>query len=165
MSRAVLSIGSNLGDRLGHLQLAVDGFADRLVAVSPVFETPPWGVTEQEPFLNAVLIAEHPAATPADWLARAQQCEQRAGRTREVRWGPRTLDVDVIAVDAVISDDPVLTLPHPRAAERAFVLVPWWAADPEAELPGRGTVLELIRALPAGEADGVRMRLDLELRR
>jgi 2-amino-4-hydroxy-6-hydroxymethyldihydropteridine diphosphokinase len=73
--------------------------------------------------------------------------------------------VDVISVDGVISDDPVLTLPHPRAAERAFVLVPWWAADPEAELPGRGTVLELIQALPAAEADGVRMRLDLELHR
>jgi 2-amino-4-hydroxy-6-hydroxymethyldihydropteridine diphosphokinase len=165
MSRVVLSIGSNIGDRLSHLQLAVDGFAEHLVTVSPVFETPPWGVTEQEPFLNAVLIAEHPSATPADWLSRAQQCEQRAGRTREVRWGPRTLDVDVITVDGVISDDPVLTLPHPRAAERAFVLVPWWAADPEAELPGRGKVLQLIQALPAGEADGVRLRPDLELRR
>ena len=165
MSRAVLSIGSNIGDRLGYLQLAVDGFADRLVAVSPVFETPPWGVTEQEPFLNAVLIAEDPDATPTDWLAGAQRCEQLAGRTREVRWGPRTLDVDVITVDGVVSDDPVLTLPHPRAAERAFVLLPWWSADPEAELPARGKVLELIQALPAGEADGVRLRLDLGLRR
>jgi len=71
----------------------------------------------------------------------------------------------VIAVDDVVSDDPVLTLPHPRAAERAFVLVPWWAVDPEAELPGRGSVLSLIQALPAGEADGVRLRLDQELRR
>lgn len=165
MSRAVLSIGSNIGDRLAYLQLAVDGFADRLVAVSPVFETPPWGVTAQEPFLNAVLIAEDPAAGPADWLARAHRCEQLAGRTREVHWGPRTLDVDVITVDEVISEDPELTLPHPRAAERAFVLVPWWAADPEAEVPGRGKVLGLIQALPAGEADGVRLRLDLELRR
>ncbi len=165
MSRAVLSIGSNLGDRLGYLQLAVDGLADWLVGVSPVFETPPWGVTAQEPFFNAVLIGQDPAATPADWLARAQRCEQAAVRTRELRWGPRTLDVDVIAVDDVRSDDPVLTLPHPRAAERAFVLVPWWAVDPEAELPGRGSVLSLIQALPAGEADGVRLRMDQELRR
>lgn len=165
MSRAVLSIGSNIGDRLGYLQLAVDGFAEHLVTLSPVFETPPWGVTEQQSFLNAVLIAEDPTAIPVDWLARAQRCEQLAGRTRELRWGPRTLDVDVIAVDHLVSDDPVLTLPHPRAAERAFVLVPWWAADPEAELPGRGKVLQLIEALPAGEADGVQLRPGLELRR
>ena len=165
MSRAVLSIGSNIGDRLGYLQLAVDGFAEHLMALSPVFETPPWGVTEQQPFLNAVLIVEDPAATPADWLARAQRCEQLAGRTREARWGPRTLDVDVVTVDQLVSDDPVLTLPHPRAAERAFVLVPWWAADPEAELPGKGKVLQLIAALPAGEADGVQLRPGLELRR
>jgi 2-amino-4-hydroxy-6-hydroxymethyldihydropteridine diphosphokinase len=165
MSRAVLSIGSNIDDRLGYLQAAADGLAEYLVAVSPVFETPPWGPVAQQPFLNAVLIADDPAATPADWLARSQRCEQAAGRTREVRWGPRTLDVDVITVDEVTSDDPVLTLPHPQAAERAFVLVPWWAADPEAILPGHGSVLSLIKALPAGEADAVRMRLDLELRR
>jgi 2-amino-4-hydroxy-6-hydroxymethyldihydropteridine diphosphokinase len=165
MSRAVLSIGSNISDRLAHLQLAVDGLAEHLVAVSPVFQTPPWGPVAQEPFLNAILIVADPAATPADWLARAQRCEQAAGRTRELRWGPRTLDVDVITVDDVTSDDPTLTLPHPRAAERAFVLVPWWAADPEAELPGRGSVLGLIQALPEGEADAVRIRLDLELRR
>ena len=165
MSRAVLSIGSNIDDRLGYLQAAADGLAEYLVAVSPVFQTPPWGPVAQQPFLNAVLIVEDPAATPADWLARSQRCEQAAGRTREVRWGPRTLDVDVITVDEVTSDDPVLTLPHPRAAERAFVLVPWWAADPEAILPGHGSVLSLIQALPAGEADAVRMRLDLELRR
>jgi 2-amino-4-hydroxy-6-hydroxymethyldihydropteridine diphosphokinase len=161
----VLSIGSNISDRLGYLQLAVDGLADWLVAVSPVFQTPPWGPVAQQPFLNAILIVADPAATPADWLARAQQCEQAAGRTRELRWGPRTLDVDVIAVDDVASDDPTLTLPHPRAAERAFVLVPWWAVDPEAELPGHGSVLSLIQALPAGEADAVRLRLDLALRR
>ena len=165
MSRAVLSIGSNISDRLGYLQLAVDGLADCLVAVSPVFQTPPWGPVAQQPFLNAILIVADPAATPADWLARAQQCEQAAGRTREQRWGPRTLDVDVIAVDEVASDDPTLTLPHPRAAERAFVLVPWWTVDPEAELPGHGSVLSLIQALPAGEADAVQLRLDLELRR
>jgi 2-amino-4-hydroxy-6-hydroxymethyldihydropteridine diphosphokinase len=116
MSRAVLSIGSNLGDRLGYLQLAVDGLADWLVGVSPVFETPPWGVTAQEPFFNAVLIGQDPAATPADWLARAQRCEQAAGRTRELRWGPRTLDVDVIAVDDVLSEDPVGRGPGGRAA-------------------------------------------------
>jgi len=165
MSRAVLSIGSNIDDRLGYLQAAVDGLAEHLVVVSPVFETPPWGPVAQQPFLNAVLILDDPEATPADWLARSQRCEQAAGRTREVRWGPRTLDVDVITVDDVTSNDPTLTLPHPRAAERAFVLVPWWAADPEAVLPGHGSVLALMEALPAEEVAAVRMRLDLGLRR
>ncbi|MFL6161566.1 MAG: 2-amino-4-hydroxy-6-hydroxymethyldihydropteridine diphosphokinase [Jatrophihabitantaceae bacterium] len=165
MSRAVLSIGSNISDRLHHLQLAVDGLAEYLVTASPVFQTPPWGPVPQEPFLNAILLADDPVATPADWLARAQRCEQAAGRTRELRWGPRTLDVDVITVDDVVSDDPVLTLPHPRASERAFVLVPWWSADPEAVLPGRGSVLDLIQALPEGEAAAVRLRSDLRLRR
>ena len=163
MSRAVLSIGSNIDDRLAYLQLAVDGFSPYLATVSPVFQTPPWGVTEQDPFLNAILIAEDPAATPADWLARAQACEQEAGRVRDLRWGPRTLDVDVITVDDVVSDDPTLTLPHPRAAERAFVLVPWWSADPEATLPGHGSVLELIQKLAPGEAESVRLKLGLEL--
>jgi len=163
MTRAVLSIGSNLGNRLACLQLAADRFAEQLEAVSPVFQTPPWGPVAQDDFLNAVLIVRDPAAGPADWLARAQACEQAAGRTREVRWGPRTLDVDVIAVDELTSDDRLLTLPHPRAAERAFVLVPWAAADPAAVLPGHGPVRDLISALPAGELAGVRLRPDLVL--
>ena len=164
MTRAVLSIGSNLGDRLAWLQLAVDRFAEQLVAASPVFETPPWGPVAQDDFLNAVLIVRDPAAGPADWLARAQACEQAAGRTRELRWGPRTLDVDVIAVDEVTSDDPRLTLPHPRAAERAFVLVPWAAADPAAVLPGQGPVRDLLSTLPTEALAGVRPRPDLALR-
>lgn len=163
MSRAVLSIGSNVGDRLARLRSCVHELSPYLVAASPVFQTPPWGPVEQQPFLNAVLIVEDPDATPAHWLERAQACEQAADRTREVRWGPRTLDADVIAVDDVLSDDPVLTLPHPRAADRAFVLVPWWSLDPEATLPGRGSVLELMRRLPAGDVDAVRMLLGTEL--
>jgi 2-amino-4-hydroxy-6-hydroxymethyldihydropteridine diphosphokinase len=164
MSRAVLSIGSNLGDRLGYLQLAVDGLAEYLSAVSPVFETPPWGPVAQQPFLNAVLIVQDPQACAEQWLDRGQACERAADRTREQRWGPRTLDVDVITVDEQVSDDPRLRLPHPYAAERAFVLVPWWAADPEAVLPGRGGVLELLQALPADEVDQVRLRPELVLR-
>ena len=99
--------------------------------------------------------AHDPGAGPSDWLARAQSAEQAAGRTREVHWGPRTLDVDVIAVDDVASDDPQLTLPHPRAAERAFVLVPWLALDPVAELPGHGRVADLVAGLPAADVQGV----------
>lgn len=157
MSSAVLSIGSNIGDRLAELRSAVAALAPYLTAVSPVFQTPPWGPVAQQPFLNAVVLVADPAAGPADWLARAQACEQAAGRTREQRWGPRTLDVDVITVDDVRSDDPQLTLPHPRAAERAFVLVPWWAVDPEAQLPGRGSVLQLMQALPEDEVAAVRL--------
>jgi 2-amino-4-hydroxy-6-hydroxymethyldihydropteridine diphosphokinase len=164
VSDAVLSIGSNIGDRLAQLRSAVAALSPYLTAASPVFQTPPWGPVAQQPFLNAVLLVTDPAATPADWLARAQACEQAAGRTREQRWGPRTLDVDVITVDDVVSEDPELTLPHPRAAERAFVLVPWWSVDPEAELPGRGSVLALMQALPADEVAAVELLPAAELR-
>ncbi|HEY2043871.1 MAG TPA: 2-amino-4-hydroxy-6-hydroxymethyldihydropteridine diphosphokinase [Jatrophihabitans sp.] len=164
MSRAVLSIGSNLDDRVAHLRSVVEGLSPYLVGVSAVFQTPPWGGVEQQEFYNAILIVDDPEANAADWLRRGQECEQRAGRTREVHWGPRTLDVDVLTVDDVISEDPALTLPHPRLAERAFVLVPWWSLDPEAMVPGRGSVLELMQALPPGEVDAVQPLLGLELR-
>ena len=159
MSAAVLSIGSNLGDRLTALRGAVEHFGPWVQAVSPVYETAPWGPVPQEDFLNAVLLVRDDAATPTDWLARAHEVEDAAGRTREVRWGPRTLDVDVVSVDDLRSDDPVLTLPHPRAAERAFVLVPWLAADPSAVLGGV-PVAELVDAVDVSE---VRLRADLEL--
>jgi len=156
MSEAVLSIGSNLGDRLATLQSAVDAFRSWLSAVSPVYETPPWGPVPQDDYLNAVLLVSDPDASPADWLRRAHGAEQASGRTRDVRWGPRTLDVDVIAVDDVTSDDPELTLPHPRAHERAFVLVPWQAVDAAATLAGK-PVAEWLAALPAAEVAAVRM--------
>ena len=157
MSCAVLSIGSNLGDRLAHLQSAADAMRPWLRAVSPIYETAPWGPIEQDDYLNAVLVVADADATAKDWLARAQAAEQAAGRTRDVRWGPRTLDVDVIAVDDETSDDPAITLPHPRAAERAFVLVPWLAVDPDAVLAGhpvRGIVGRL-------DVSGVHARPDL----
>ncbi|MHA3701621.1 2-amino-4-hydroxy-6-hydroxymethyldihydropteridine diphosphokinase [Jatrophihabitans sp. YIM 134969] len=163
MTRAVLSIGSNLGDRLAHLHTAVDVFRPWLVAASGVVETPPWGPVEQPDFLNAVLVVDDERAAPADWLERAHAAEQRAGRTREVHWGPRTVDVDVVTVsdgDAEIrSDDPVLTLPHPRSAERAFVLVPWAAVESDATLGGR-RVADLLAGV---DRDGVRERPDLTL--
>ena len=156
MSRAVLSIGSNLGDRLGHLRSVVDSLHP--VLVSPVYETAPWGGVEQDDYLNAILVVDDPATDAYGWLARAHACEQAAGRTREVRWGPRTLDVDVIDVDGATSDDPVLTLPHPRAHERAFVLVPWADVEPHAVLVGHGRITALI-----SDRTDVR-RTDLELR-
>ena len=156
MTDAVLSIGSNLGDPLAQLQLAVDTVRPWLRAVSPVYRTPPWGPVEQDDFLNAVLLVGDPDASPRDWLTRAHAAENAAGRTRELRWGPRTLDVDVVAVEGVTSDDPELTLPHPRARERAFVLVPWLAVDPGAELAGVA-VRDLVAALPGADVDGVQV--------
>jgi 2-amino-4-hydroxy-6-hydroxymethyldihydropteridine diphosphokinase len=159
VSRAVLSIGSNLGDRFGYLKLAVDGFADVLVAVSPVYETAPWGVLDQDDFLNAVLIVSSPDIDEWGWLRRGQELERRAERVREQRWGPRTLDVDVVTVDGVRSTDPELLLPHPGAHERATVLIPWLDVDPTAELPGHGKVADLTFS-----SEGVRPRPDLRLR-
>jgi 2-amino-4-hydroxy-6-hydroxymethyldihydropteridine diphosphokinase len=163
MSEAVLSIGSNVGDRLATLQSAVDAHRPWLQAVSPVYETAPWGPVPQGDYLNAVLLVADTTATPRDWLARAHAAERAAGRTRDVRWGPRTLDVDVIAVDDVISDDAELTLPHPRAAQRAFVLVPWSAVQPDARLGGVA-ITKLVESLPADEVAGVRLRADLAVR-
>lgn len=160
MTRAVLSLGSNLGDRAGALRAALQALADDgLVARSTLYETPPWGPVEQPAYLNAIAVVRGPRDA-AGWLARAHELEKAAGRTREVRWGARTLDVDVVTVTGddgapVLSDDPGLTLPHPRAHERAFVLVPWLALDPRAEIPGRGRVADLVAALPADEVAAV----------
>jgi 2-amino-4-hydroxy-6-hydroxymethyldihydropteridine diphosphokinase len=162
MSTAVLSIGSNLGDRLAYLQGALELLRPWLVAASAVYETPPWGPVPQDPFLNAVVLVEDPDAQPLDWLDRAHRAEAAASRVRDVRWGPRTLDVDVIAVDDLHRDDPVLTLPHPRAAQRAFVLVPWLTLDPDAKLPA-GPVGELLAALDPAEVTAVVARPDLSL--
>ncbi|MBP2365327.1 2-amino-4-hydroxy-6-hydroxymethyldihydropteridine diphosphokinase [Pseudonocardia parietis] len=167
MTRAVLSLGSNLGDRIGHLRAVVTDLAGALVAVSPVFETAPWGVTDQPDFLNAVVIADDPALDAWGWLRRGQALEDASGRVREQHWGPRTLDVDVVQVDGpagpVLSDDLELLLPHPGTPERGTVLLPWLIADPDAVLHGHGPVGELLERLgPQGRA-GVHRRDDLPL--
>jgi len=170
VTRAVLALGSNLGDRYSHLRTAVDGLRDALLAVSGVYETPPCGDADQPAYLNAVALVRDPAAGPRDWLDRARVLEAAAGRVRDPdrRFGPRTLDVDVIAVwdehGPVISDDPELTLPHPRAHLRAFVLRPWIHIDPYAQLPGHGWVNDLLRSA-AVEADlpSLTPRPDLKL--
>jgi 2-amino-4-hydroxy-6-hydroxymethyldihydropteridine diphosphokinase len=155
MSRAVLSLGSNLGDRFAHLRSAVEGFGEAVVAVSPVYETAPWGGVEQDDFLNAVLVVDDPAAGHRDWLRRGQALETAAGRIREIRWGPRTLDVDVVTVTGpdgpIASDDPDLLLPHPGTPERATVLRPWLDVDPDAVLPGHGPIADLLAGLDTGE--------------
>lgn len=143
MSRAVLSVGSNIGDRMGHLQGALDALAERVdvIAISGIFETSPVGGPEQDDFLNAVIIVETTLA-PHELLELCQQVEADRDRVREVRWGPRTLDVDIIAMDGTVLDDSVLTLPHPRAHERAFVCVPWLDVDADAALP-QGRIADL----------------------
>lgn len=171
MTRAVLSLGSNLGDRLGHLRTAVRALDEVLLGVSRVYQTPPWGDPDQPPYLNAVLLVRDPVASPCDWLAWARRIEQAAGRQRDParRFGPRTLDVDVIAVwdedgEPVVDADPELTLPHPRAHLRAFVLRPWIDVEPDGRLPGHGTIAALL-ASPAVAADAcdLRPRPDLRL--
>lgn len=163
LHRAVLSVGSNLGDRLGTLQgcvQAIGGLTGTdVLAISPVYETAPVGGPAQPDYLNAVLTVRT-ALGPRALLAATQGIEADFGRVRAERFGPRTLDIDIISYDGEVSDDPVLTLPHPRAHERAFVLAPWHDVDPEASLPGRGPVAALLAGL--GHA-GVRYRPDLVL--
>jgi 2-amino-4-hydroxy-6-hydroxymethyldihydropteridine diphosphokinase len=150
--RAYLGIGSNLGDRLATLQAAVDGLGRAsgitVVAVSSVYATDPVGGPDQDEFLNAV-VALDTTLTPRELLGLAHRLEQEAHRVRTERWGPRTLDVDVLLVGTIRVDDPDLEVPHPRMWERGFVMVP---------------LLELDASLAApGDWEGVR-RTDLSLR-
>jgi dihydroneopterin aldolase/2-amino-4-hydroxy-6-hydroxymethyldihydropteridine diphosphokinase len=152
--RAALALGANIGDRAAALQAAVDALdsATRVVAVSAIFETTPVGGPPQPDFYNAVVVVDTELAA-VELLALAHRIEDAAGRVRLERWGPRSLDVDVLAYGDARSDDPVLTLPHPRAHERGFVLLPWLDADPEARIEGLGAVADLAGTV---DADGVR---------
>lgn len=164
ISTAVFSIGSNLGDRLDYLQSAVDSLGATpdviLVDVSPVYETDAIGGPEDNPdFLNIVVVAE--TVLPARvLLERAHAIEQAHDRTRDILDGPRTLDVDLIIVGKNVIADEALTLPHPRAHERAFVLVPWLAADPNGTIPGHGAIVDLLDGM---DTSGVRLREDLRV--
>ena len=164
--RVVLAVGSNLGDRLGTLQgcvQAIGGLPDTdVLAISPVYETDPVGGPDQPDYLNAVLIVATGLGPPG-LLAATQGIEAEFGRVRgqgTERFGPRTLDIDIISYDEEMSGDPVLTLPHPRAHQRAFVLAPWHDIDARASLPGRGPVAELLAGL---DRRGVRRQPGLVL--
>ncbi|MDJ0316707.1 MULTISPECIES: 2-amino-4-hydroxy-6-hydroxymethyldihydropteridine diphosphokinase [Arthrobacter] len=151
LTRAILALGSNLGERAGTLQSAVGDLVDppevRLLNVSPVVTTKAVGGPEGQPdFLNMVIAIET-ALTSTELLAHCQAVELSHHRTRTVRWGARTLDVDIITYGEESSVDPVLTLPHPRAAGRAFVLYPWSLMEPNAKLSG-SSVAELAAAAP-----------------
>ncbi len=165
---AAIALGSNLGNRLETLQGAVDALADtpglRIKAVSGVYETEALGGPEEQPnYYNAVVVLRT-TLPPRSLLERANAVEDAFGRVRTVRWGPRTLDVDILAYEGVTSDDPELLLPHPRSHERAFVLAPWLDADPAAELPGLGPVADLLKGLGGEAAQGVVRRDDIQLR-
>lgn len=143
-AEALIMFGGNVGgedqvrDTLNRAVAALcDGTAVRLVARSSDYRTPPWGVTDQPPFLNCAIVAETRLDPPA-LLARAQAVERQFGRdrTRERRWGPRPLDIDLIAYGDATLDTPDLTLPHPRALERAFVLVPLAEIAPKRRISG-----------------------------
>jgi 2-amino-4-hydroxy-6-hydroxymethyldihydropteridine diphosphokinase len=164
MTRVVLSVGSNLGDRLARLQAAVDAVGPAVLAVSPVYETDAWGGVDQGPFLNAVLVADDPALDAHGWLRKAQAIESANQRVREQKWGPRTLDVDLVCVTEdgaeVVCNDSDLTLPHPFAHQRAFVLAPWLDVEPAAELLVEGCrrpVRDVIAELDPVERSGVRL--------
>lgn len=149
---AFLGLGSNIGDRLAYLQSGVDGLAAhpriRVDDVSSVYETAPVGGPPQDPYLNmAVRVAT--TASPHGLLRACQQVEQAADRERTVRWGPRTLDVDVLLYDDRTVSTRRLTVPHPRLTERPFALVPLIEVAPGAALPdGRSLVQVLIRLAP-----------------
>ena len=166
--RAVLSLGANLGDRLGTLQAAVDALARtpgvRVTAVSSVYETSPVGGPAQPDFLNAAVLADA-SLPPLALLDRALQLETELGRVRAARWGPRVIDIDLIVVGEAVLDSSRLVLPHPRAAARAFVLSPWHELEHDAVLPGAGPVTDLLAGLLAGlPPAGLRRRAELSLR-
>lgn len=162
ISKVVLSLGSNMGDCEAILAEAVEYLSDTpdlmLVDVSPVYETKPVGGPHQDDFLNLVVVAES-TLEPLTILDRVHAIEESFGRTRDIVNGPRTLDIDIIMVGKRASEEG-LVLPHPRAHERAFVLVPWLDVDPNAELAGYGPIAELVDEI---DTTGVKRRDDITI--
>ncbi len=150
MTLAYVALGSNLGDPRQQLLDAMDALSNlpdtRLLQRSRLYRTPPWGMLEQPPFINAAVELDT-ALSPHALLDALLAIEQRAGRVRAGRNGPRTLDLDLLHVDGVRLADPQLTLPHPRMSERAFVLLPLHDIAPTLRLPGQATVAELLARL------------------
>jgi 2-amino-4-hydroxy-6-hydroxymethyldihydropteridine diphosphokinase len=137
--RAFVGLGSNLGDRRAHLRVAVEGLraGGDVVAVSPVYETEPLGgPAGQGPYLNAV-VELSTGDSPRALLERCRALEDTAGRVRAERWGPRTLDADVLYIEGCEADEPDLTVPHPRLWERRFVLAPLADLAPDLVPPSR----------------------------
>jgi 2-amino-4-hydroxy-6-hydroxymethyldihydropteridine diphosphokinase len=155
MAEAFIALGGNVGDVRATFDRAIallcDGADVRLVARSSDYRTPPWGVTDQPPFINAA-IEVSTALTPHALLDRAQACERALGRhrERERHWGPRTIDLDLLAYDDLVISNATLTLPHPRLFERAFVLVPLAEIAPDRVIGGTRVCEALKRVDAAG---------------
>jgi len=163
--RVVIALGANLGDVQATLESAVRALADidglRITAVSDLFETDPVGGPDQPVYLNAVVLARTRLA-PFALLTELHSIEADHGRVRETRWGARSLDLDIIQYgdpvvgSDMVSQDPEMMLPHPRAHERAFVLAPWFAVDPEAQLRVGKALVPVGELLGGTEQDGIR---------
>ena len=150
--KVVIALGSNIGDSAALLDEAVEKL-NEIIAVthlSTYIETEPVGGPEQPNYLNAVLIGETELDS-LELLRLMLKIEAELGRTREVRWGPRTIDLDLIVAGDEVIDTPELQLPHPRAHERAFVLEPWLEIDPAAAIPGKGLVSMLLLGIHEAE--------------
>lgn len=156
MRAVVLALGANMGDTGMTLREAVKALNNlegvEITAVSPLIRTTPVLMPDAQPqddYSNAVVLGRT-TLEPFALLAATQKIEADFGRTREVRWGPRTLDIDIIDVEGVQMDTETLTLPHPRAHQRTFVLYPWWRINPDAYLVGAGAVRDLLAAADDG---------------
>ena len=154
--RAYIGLGSNLADREGTIEQAVGLLGAEpgieVVSVSSLRETEPWGRVAQPAFLNGAVALET-TLEPRALLGVLLDVERRLGRVRDERWGPRTIDLDLLLYGDVVLDEPGLTVPHPLLHERAFVLEPLQELDPELAVPGRGSVADLLAAR-AGEGRG-----------
>ena len=146
--KTVIALGSNLGDSKSIFSDAIIqiGKSVEVQSISKFYETIPVGGPEQPNYLNAVLIGDT-QMPPLELLTQLQSIENSAGRVREVRWGPRTLDLDLIIYGDLLMKEELLTLPHPRAHERSFVLEPWVEIDPQAVLPGYGKIGVLLKQI------------------
>ena len=153
MTRVVLSIGANLGDAETMVHQTIHQLSEILKEskASRIYQTAPVGVEDQPEFFNAVVMGEW-GGTADELLEKTSKLEEAAGRERILRWGVRTLDIDIIAFGDQVSHDPKLTLPHPRAHERLFVLIPWIELQPDAHLIGQGDVSAIINALQSAGA-------------
>lgn len=160
MSTAYLSLGSNMGDRAAYLRFALKALAEHEmiepVRGSSIYETSAWGPVAQENYLNACMQIETDLS-PLELLDVCQEIEQAADRRRDVRWGPRTLDIDILLYDDLTIDTPRLTIPHPRMKERLFVLVP--LLELEESVPVLGSVAELLEAV---SPQGLMVRTDAQ---
>ena len=146
--KAVIALGSNLENRRLNIDIAITKLEELLgdLTVSPYFETKPVGGPAQDDFINAVVIAN--SELPADQLlSELLSIEDEMGRVREVHWGPRIIDLDLIIYGDQVIDTAFLKLPHPLAASREFVLAPWMAIDPEGEIPGKGSIKSLLASI------------------